>query len=56
MPKPRRNKVVSVLLNEEEYEILASYANFKDLSLSEVLRDYVKHLPNYSDSIFQKGF
>ena len=39
-----RSKRLQLLLTEIEFEILKSYANSQQLSVSEVLRDYIKTL------------
>jgi hypothetical protein len=40
-----RQKKVNFWVNESEYERLANYAQSQQLSISEVLRDYIKSLP-----------
>lgn len=40
-----RNKILRVRLSDEEWERLESYANSKDYTLTEVIRDYIKRLP-----------
>ncbi len=40
-----RNKILRVRLSQEEWTRLESYANSKDYTLSEVIRDYIKQLP-----------
>jgi hypothetical protein len=40
-----RQKKVNFWVNEKEYEQLSAYAQSQQLSISEVLRDYIKSLP-----------
>lgn len=39
-----RTKRLQLLLTEMEFEVLKNYAQSKQLSVSEVLRDYIKTL------------
>lgn len=41
-----KTEVITVRLTWEEKTFLRRYADFKTLSMSEVLRDYVKELMN----------
>jgi len=41
-----RPKVYNLRLSDREWEKLQSYAESKQISASEVLRDYIKRLPN----------
>jgi len=40
-----RSKMLRVRLSEEEWNRLESYAQSKDYTISEVVRDYIKKLP-----------
>lgn len=40
-----RQKKINFWVNEREYEQLSAYAVSQQLSISEVLRDYIKSLP-----------
>ncbi|MGH2414914.1 MAG: DNA-binding protein [Microcystaceae cyanobacterium] len=40
-----RSKVYNLRLSEEEWNRLKNYAESKEISPAEVLRDYVKRLP-----------
>lgn len=41
----KRGKRINFWVNEKEYEQLSIYAESQELSISEVLRDYIKSLP-----------
>lgn len=41
----KRGKRINFWVNENEYEQLSAYAESQQLSVSEVLRDYIKSLP-----------
>ena len=41
-----RTKRIQLNVNELEYQRLKAYAESVDLSMSEVLRDYIKSLPD----------
>jgi predicted CopG family antitoxin len=41
-----RKKRLNIWLNDQEYEKLKKFAKSKDLSMSELLRDFVKSLPD----------
>jgi hypothetical protein len=40
-----RPKKIQFNVNEQEYQLLKVYAESKNLSMAEVLRDYIKSLP-----------
>jgi predicted hydrocarbon binding protein len=39
-----RQKKIQFNVNEREYEILKEYAKYLNISMAEVLRDYIKSL------------
>ncbi len=41
-----RNKRLQLLLSDLEYQTLKSYAELKQIPMSEVIRDYIKTLTN----------
>ena len=41
-----RSKIYNLRLTNEEWEKLTSYAVIKEFTVAEVLRDYIKGLPN----------
>jgi predicted DNA-binding protein len=43
MPKDKR---LQIRLSEEEYVRLGAYAKRKDVSMAQVIRDYIKRLPS----------
>ncbi len=43
-----RDKILRVRLSDEEWERLKDYAESKDYTLTEVIRDYIKRLPRNS--------
>jgi hypothetical protein len=45
-----RPNVFNLRLSDEELEKLKVYAEFKQVSPAEVLRDYIKRLPNAKPS------
>lgn len=45
-----RDKSIKVRLTQEEFERINLYAESKDISVSEVIRDYIKRLPK-TDSL-----
>lgn len=47
MARPKKDKKLQVILAEREYEALAEYAANMQLSMSEVIRDYIKSLVTY---------
>lgn len=40
-----RSKIYNLRLTNEEWEKLTIYAEFKEINVAEVLRDYIKRLP-----------
>jgi predicted DNA-binding protein len=44
-----KEKRLQIRLSAEEYTKLAAYANRKDISMAQVLREYIKRLPNPQD-------
>lgn len=40
-----REKYIKIRLTDDEFEKIKKYAQTKDLSVSEVIRDYIKRLP-----------
>lgn len=44
-----RDKRLEIRLSEENYRKLESYANQKDISMAQVLREYIKRLPRTKD-------
>ncbi|MEA5468293.1 ribbon-helix-helix protein, CopG family [Spirulina sp. 06S082] len=40
-----RNKRIVIRVNQDEYEKINRYAKSKDLSVAEIIRDYIKRLP-----------
>lgn len=40
-----REKKIQFNVNEQEYQLLKTYAESKNLSMAEILRDYIKSLP-----------
>jgi hypothetical protein len=44
-----RDKRLEIRLTEEDYRKLEAYANQKDISMAQVLRDYIKRLPRPKD-------
>lgn len=40
-----RTNVFNLRLSDEEFQRLKDYANLKQLSPAEILRDYIKRLP-----------
>ncbi len=47
MSRPKRNKKLQVMMNEKEYQALAEYASKIGLTMSEVVRDFIKGLNTY---------
>lgn len=45
-----REKSIKVRLTEQEFEQIAAYSKSKGISVSEVIRDYIKRLPK-TDSL-----
>ena len=45
-----RPNVFNIRLSDQELEKLKAYAEFKQVSPAEVLRDYIKRLPNVKPS------
>jgi len=41
-----KDKRLQIRLSEEEYNKLESYARQKDISMAQVIREYIKRLPN----------
>lgn len=41
-----KEKRLQIRLSEAEYNKLESYASQKDISMAQVLREYIKRLPN----------
>lgn len=46
--KMARIKKIQIRLTEQEYKALEKYARSKGIGMSEVLRDYIKTLPQSS--------
>ncbi|MFH7028370.1 MAG: hypothetical protein ACHBN1_23980 [Heteroscytonema crispum UTEX LB 1556] len=44
-----RDKILRVRLSEEEWEKLELYAQSKEYTISEVIRDYIKRLPRHRE-------
>lgn len=44
-----RDRRLEIRLSEEDYRKLESYANQKDVSMAQVLREYIKRLPRPKD-------
>ena len=45
-----RDKSIKVRFTEKEFELIGSYAKSQRISVSEVIRDYIKRLPK-TDSL-----
>lgn len=45
-----RTKRLELRLSEQEYERLQSWANYRGISMGEILRDYIKSLPEKEQS------
>jgi Family of unknown function (DUF6290) len=45
-----RTKMLRVRLSDEEWKAIESYAAFKQYTISEVVRDYIKKLPRQDKS------
>lgn len=43
-----RQKVYNLRLSDEEWERLKSYADSKQVTPAEIIRDYIKRLPRHS--------
>ena len=41
-----RSKRLQLIVSEKEYSKLKTYAESQELSMSEILRDYIKSLPD----------
>jgi len=48
-----REKILRVRLSEEEWTKLETYAQSKEHTISEVIRDYIKRLPRQDKSCIQ---
>ncbi|NJK51312.1 DNA-binding protein [Candidatus Gracilibacteria bacterium] len=44
-----KEKRLQIRLSEADYNKLEAYANQKDISMAQVLRDYIKRLPKVQD-------
>jgi hypothetical protein len=44
-----KEKRLQIRLSEADYHKLEAYANQKDISMAQVLRDYIKRLPKAKD-------
>lgn len=49
--KPKRKKRMHIVLSDNEYEILHEHAIDNNLSMSEVLREYIKSLPKKKEEL-----
>jgi hypothetical protein len=49
-----RQNVFNLRLSDEELARLQAYAEFKQISAAEVLRDYIKRLPRKIDGGFSR--
>ncbi|CCQ56605.1 MULTISPECIES: hypothetical protein [Crocosphaera] len=47
MSRPKRDKKLQVMMNNKEYQALAEYAANVGLTMSEVIRDFIKGLNTY---------
>lgn len=47
MAKNIADKVLTVRMTQKEYEKLQRYADRKEISMSRVVKDYIKRLPDY---------
>jgi|LakMenE01Jun11ns_1017448.scaffolds.fasta_scaffold8461740_1 hypothetical protein len=47
MSRPKRDKKLQVMMTEKEYEALAVYSAAKQLTMSEVIRDFIRDLETY---------
>ena len=47
MSRPKRDKKLQVMMNEKEYQALAEYAARMGLTMSEIIRDFIKGLDTY---------
>lgn len=48
MPRPLREKRLQVLMTEKEYQALAEYSARMQLTMSEVVRDFIRKLETYT--------
>ncbi|MDJ0712729.1 MAG: hypothetical protein QNJ54_00715 [Prochloraceae cyanobacterium] len=47
---PKRTKQVNIRLNDLEYEKLEKYAKKQQITMTEVIRDFIKGLPRDSSA------
>jgi hypothetical protein len=46
-----RKKKIQFQVNTEEYQILTEYASLRNVSMAEVLREYVKTIPRLIEKL-----
>jgi hypothetical protein len=47
MSRPKKEKKLQVMMSEKEYQALAEYAAKMQLTMSEVVRDFIRKLDTY---------
>ena len=48
MVRPKRDRKLQVMLTEKEYDALAEHSAQAQLTMSEVIRDFIRKLKTYS--------